>query len=121
LNRIHAEWRDRVDFYVVYLKEIHPSDGWQVAANERDGVLVTAHQNLDERIAVGQTCMIAMALDLPALVDEMDDAVGSAYGAMPERLYVVGAEGRIAYKGDLGPMGFDPVSWEAAIAKVAQV
>ena len=59
--------------------------------------------------------MIKMALELPALVDEMDDAVASAYGAMPERLYLIGADGRIAYKGDIGPIGFDPESWEQAI------
>ena len=105
---------------MVYIKEIHPSDGWQVGANELDGVLVESHKTLEERIDVGQTCMIKMALELPALVDNMDDAVASAYGAMPERLYLVGADGYVAYKGDLGPMGFDPVSWEEAIEKAAR-
>ena len=105
---------------MVYIKEIHPSDGWQVGANELDGVLVKSHKTLEERIDVGQTCMIKMALELPALVDNMDDAVASAYGAMPERLYLVGADGHVAYKGDLGPMGFDPVTWEEAIGKAAR-
>jgi hypothetical protein len=109
-----------VDFYVVYIKEIHPENGWQVLANERDGVLVASHESMEERIEVGQTCMLAMALELPALVDEMDDAVATAYGAMPERLFLVGADGLIAYKGDLGPMGFDPEGWERAIEAAAQ-
>ena len=59
--------------------------------------------------------MTRLALTLPALVDEMDDAVSEAWAAMPERLYVVGRDGRIAYKGDLGPLGFDPDGWEQAI------
>lgn len=59
--------------------------------------------------------MTRLALDLPALVDEMDDAVSEAWAAMPERLFVVGRDGRIAYKGDLGPLGFDPAGWERAI------
>ena len=42
---------------------------------------------------VGQTCMLKMALEIPALVDEMDDAVAGAYAAMPERLYLVGRAG----------------------------
>lgn len=62
--------------------------------------------------------MLALSLELPALVDEMDDAVAAAYGAMPERLYVVGRDGRIAYKGGLGPMLFDPEEWERAIERV---
>ena len=70
---------------------------------------------MDDRIEVGQTCMVKMALEMPALVDEMDDAVATAYGAMPERLYVIGTDGRIAYKGGMGPMFFRPVEWEQAL------
>ena len=59
--------------------------------------------------------MLKMALEIPALVDEMDDAVAAAYAAMPERLYLVGADGRIAYQGGMGPMFFRPGEWEEAI------
>ncbi len=100
---------------MVYLKEIHPTDGWQVGENEEEGVLVAQHTSLEERVDVGRTCMVKMALEMPAVVDEMDDAVAIAYGAMPERLYLVGADGRIAYKGGMGPMFFRPDEWEQAI------
>ena len=45
----------------------------------------------------------------------MSDAVARAYSAMPERLYLISAEGRVAYKGGMGPMFFQPKQWEAAI------
>jgi hypothetical protein len=45
----------------------------------------------------------------------MDDAAGQAYNAMPERLYLIGKDGRIAYKGGVGPMFFFPDEWERAI------
>jgi hypothetical protein len=77
--------------------------------------LVRQHQSFDERVEVGQACMLKMALELPALVDEMDDAVAAAYAAMPERLYLVGRDGRIAYQGGMGPMFFRPSEWEEAI------
>ena len=35
-----------------------------------------------------------------------------AYGAWPERLYVIDREGRIAYQGGKGPYGFDPEELE---------
>ena len=73
------------------------------------------HRSFEERIEVGQTCMLKMALEIPALVDEMDDAVAAAYAAMPERLYLVGRDGRIAYQGGMGPMFFRPGEWEEAI------
>jgi type I thyroxine 5'-deiodinase len=61
--------------------------------------------------------MTKLALEMPALVDEMDDAVATAYAGMPERLYLIGRDGRIAYKGGVGPMFFQPGDWEQAIAK----
>ncbi len=83
--------------------------------NEQDAVLVAQHRSMDERMEVGQACMVKLALEIPAVVDEMDDAVARAYAAMPERLYLVGRDGRVAYKGGLGPMFFRPAEWEAAI------
>ncbi len=59
--------------------------------------------------------MLKMALEIPALVDEMDDAVAAAYAAMPERLYLIERGGRIAYQGGMGPMFFRPEDWEDAI------
>jgi hypothetical protein len=117
MNEIYRTYRDRVDFYVIYIKEIHPTDGWQVDENERDGVLHRQHQSFDERVNVGETCVTKMALQMPALVDEMDDAVSTAYVAVPERLYLIGRDGRIAYKGGVGPMFFQPAEWEQAIAR----
>jgi hypothetical protein len=104
-----------VDFFVVYIKEIHPTDGWQVKENEQDAVLLRQHQSMEERVGVGQTCMLKMALEMPAVVDEMDDAVARAYAAMPERLYLIGRDGRVAYKGGMGPMFFRPDEWNEAI------
>ena len=100
---------------MVYIKEIHPTDGWQVNENELDAVLYRQHRSMEERVEVGQACMLKLALEMPALVDEMDDAVSLAYNAMPERLYLVGEDGKIAYKGGLGPMFFQPDEWDHAI------
>jgi len=70
---------------------------------------------MQERVDVGEACMVKLALEMPACVDEMDDAVAKAYAALPERLYLVGGDGRIAYKGGVGPMFFRPDEWERAI------
>jgi len=101
---------------VIYLKEIHPTDGWQVKENEQDAVLFTQHESMEERVEVGEACMLKLALEMPAVVDEMDDAVGRAYAGMPERLYLVGRDGNVAYKGGMGPMFFRPQEWDEAIA-----
>ncbi len=100
---------------MVYIKEIHPTDGWQVKENEREAVLFRQHRSMEERVEVGQACMVKLALEMPAVVDEMDDTVTRAYGAMPERLYLIDEDGRVAYKGGVGPMFFRPDEWEQAI------
>ncbi len=70
---------------------------------------------MEERVQVGEACMAKMALEMPAVVDEMDDAVAKKYAAMPERLYLIGSDGKVAYRGGMGPMFFRPKEWEAAI------
>ncbi len=102
---------------MVYIKEIHPTDGWQVKENERDAVTFRQHRSMEERIEVGQACMVKLALEMPALLDDLNDRVAQAYTAMPERLYLVGRDGRIAYKGGMGPMFFRPKEWEGAIER----
>jgi hypothetical protein len=50
------------------------------------------------------------------LVEEMDNAIDEAYGAAPERLYLIGTDGRVAYHGGAGSHFFDLDEWEHVIA-----
>ncbi len=101
---------------MIYLREIHPTDGWQVKENESDAVLFRQHRSMEERVEVGQACMLKLALEMPSLVDEMDDQVAKDYAAMPERLYLIAKGGEVVYKGGMGPMFFRPQEWEGVIA-----
>ncbi len=65
-------------------------------------------RDLEARIAVATDFVERFGWSLPLSVDGMDDAALEAYAAWPERLYVVGADGRIAYKGGLGPFHYRP-------------
>ena len=69
-------------------------------------------------MGVAKTCMSKLDLDpIPAVVDRIDDAVSNAYQGMPDRLYLVGKDGKIAYAGDRGPFGFKPDELADAIAQ----
>jgi hypothetical protein len=52
---------------------------------------------------------------MPMVVDGIDNAVASAYGGWPDRLYLVGRDGTIVYLGGEGPFGFKPDELEQAI------
>ena len=49
------------------------------------------------------------------LMDIMDDVTAANYVAEPDRLYVVGSDGTIAWKSGLGPFFFDVESWHGAL------
>ncbi len=99
----------------MYVQEAHPTDGWQVDSNVTEGVLYQQHQSYDERASVAATCQLDLKITVPILVEEMDNAIDEAYGAAPERLYLIGRDGRVAYHGGAGPHFFDLDAWERAI------
>jgi hypothetical protein len=102
---------------VVYIREAHAVDGdWPL---DRPGQPeVKEPKKLADRKAVAETCLGKLELeDLPAVVDEMDDAVNEAYGAWPDRLVLVDAKGRLAWRGARGPKGFQPDELEVAIRR----
>ena len=55
--------------------------------------------------------------DAAATFDGIDDGVGEAYEAWPDRLYLVGRDGRVVFRGGPGPDGFDPDALERAIVE----
>lgn len=68
-----------------------------------------------ERRRVASTCVAKLHLPMTAVVDRIDDKVNQAYSAWPDRLYLVGLDGKIAYAGGRGPSGFRPDELEDAI------
>ncbi len=118
LNKLHREYRDRADFYVVYIQEAHPIDAWQVSSNIEDDVLVAATTTKEERVQVAGLCLRRLKIEMPALVDEPDDRVERAYTGWPDRLYVIDRDGRVAHKSAAGPFGFKPSQVEATLQRL---
>ena len=121
LNRLYRQYQDRAAFYVVYIQEAHPIDGWQLDDNVEDDVLVSSTASDEERVQVAGVCMTKLGVELPAIVDEADDRVEQAYTGWPDRLYVVDIDGRIAYKSAAGPFGFKPSEVEAALKRLLEI
>jgi hypothetical protein len=120
MEAIYRRYRDHVAFFVIYIQEAHPTDGWQTESNVAEGILFRQHQSYAEREIVAATCSLDLHLPLPVLIEEMDNAIDAAYGAAPERLYLIGVDGRVAYHGGAGPHFFDLEAWEQAIAASAR-
>ena len=117
LEELHEQHGDRVEFLIVYIREAHPEDGWVLLSNRREGVAVVDPATLEERAAAAHACTARTPTRIPVALDRVDDEVASRYGGWPDRLYLVGRDGRIAYQGGEGPFGFLPEELEAAIER----
>jgi Iodothyronine deiodinase len=115
LDALADRYQDRVSFLAVYIREAHPEEGWILPENRRSGVAVDEPRSDETRQEVAAACATALRLRMPMVVDAIDNAVASAYGGWPDRLYLVGRDGRIAYRGGEGPFGFKPKELGAAI------
>jgi hypothetical protein len=110
-----AKYKGKVEFLLVYIREAHPTDGWQVAANKRDGVLLETAKTFDQKEQHADACVRTLGINFATVVDNLDNKVELTYAGWPDRLYLVGKDGRIAWKGSPGPKGFTPPELEAAI------
>lgn len=115
LNKIYTEYKSDTQFYVIYIREAHPDDGWRVPENLKARVHYREPRTDAERTAVATVCQINLDLQMPMLIDSIDNDVEEKYVSLPMRLYLVGAHGRIVYTGERGPFGFNPDTWEEAI------
>jgi hypothetical protein len=117
---MYEKYRDRIEFFMVYIREAHPTNGWQTAANLRAGVLFEQPTTFEDRAAIASQMCSTLKIHLPPLVDNLDDEVNAAYEAWPDRLYLVGIDGKIAFKSDRGPQGFKPNELEKAIQRTLE-
>ena len=115
LEELHDRHGDEVAFFIVYIREAHPEDGWVLADNRREGIVLADPTSLDERADAAEACALRLRTRIPILLDDVDDGVAAAYGGWPDRLYLIGRDGRVAFQGEEGPFGFKPEELAAAI------
>jgi hypothetical protein len=120
LVELYEQFRDQVDFMVVYVKEAHPTDKWWLAESRTlqttfklSGALartdIAEPQTLDERQLVAGSCAETLFKNkVPVYVDTMDNRVSTMYTAKPTRIYLIGKDGNVVYNPGIGPFGYNP-------------
>ena len=102
-------------FYVVYINEAHPTDLWQMQSNVKEGVLFQSPTTSEEREVVAGSCVRKLHIAIPALIDSINNKVEKAYTGWPDRLYLINKNGKVGFKSEAGPFGFDPKQLAAAL------
>ena len=115
LNEIFEAFKDRMDFYCVYIQEAHPTDGWQVAHNLNDEVLHEQPRTIEARAELAEVCALQLDMRMPMLLDNMSNEVDTLYAALPERLYVLDSDGVVTFRTVVGSPGFDVDAWHNAV------
>ena len=118
LNEIHASLEDRVHFFIIYIREAHAQDYWISPHNLYEEIHYDQPKTYEEREEMAGICQIELGLELPMLIDTIDNATEEKYIAKPDRLFVIDDAGTITYNGAQGPYGFKPDEWVAAILEV---
>ncbi len=105
---------------MVYVREAHPTDGWRMESNDRVGATTAQPKSYEERADVAQKCGKLFNIGFPMLVDTIDDTVGARYSGMPGRLYLIGRDGKVAFKSGRGPYLFKPAELEQSLVLLLQ-
>ena len=105
-------------FYIVYIQEAHPTDLWQMESNVREGVLFASARSDGDRTATASACVRKLGVHIPAILDGIDNRTERAYTGWPDRLYVIGTDGRVAFKTAPGPYGFSTQGLERSLAGI---
>jgi hypothetical protein len=65
-------------------------------------------KTIADRLAIVADFTKRFHYTIPLVVDPMENTAELAFGAWPERLYIIGPDGKIAFQGGEGPKLFDP-------------
>lgn len=108
---------------MVYIKEAHPdgSDEADLIHNVKAGIRVEEATTDTDRAITARAMCNTLQTRMPCAVDGVDNRVNDIYAAWPARIYIVGADGKVYYRGNPGPEGFKPAEAKDALERLLGV
>jgi len=95
LNQLTLQEETRAEIYLVYTREMHPAGGWESDRNQLDHVTVQQPKTIEEKLAAARQYRALLHLNMPVLVDDLQDSTTTAYGAFPDGAVVINRDGTI--------------------------
>ena len=89
-------------------------------SNIKDQVVFASPRSEGERANLAGTCVRKLGIEIPAVLDEFGNSTESAYTGWPDRMYLIDANGKVAYKSKPGPFGFKSDELKIAIERTLQ-
>ena len=92
---------------MIYIREAHAVDGARPSGIGRK-LNIKDHTDYESRCDVAERLIKDNKLTMPMLIDNFENTTDLAYQAKPDRVFLVGSDGRLAVAADRGPFGFAP-------------
>ncbi len=87
-------------------------------SNIKDKIVFASPKDETERAFVAGACVRKLGIKFPAVLDEFANSTERDYTAWPDRIYLIDAKGRIAFKSKPGPFGFRPNELRSALGRL---
>ena len=118
LDELAKSFGDKIKLFGVYIREAHAEGEDQVIRNLDEDIIFEQPETEDERAEIAATCMLKYNFSFPMLLDGMNNDAEYKYQSWPDRLYIISPEGKIAYKGGMGPLYFDVDEFTQELNKI---
>jgi hypothetical protein len=87
LNELYRRYPDQgFEFFTIYVREPHPGEHYG------------PHRDFEQKLKSARDCCEQDGIQNPMLVDDLKGTVHRLYGSMPNMIYIIDKNGRIAYK-----------------------
>jgi len=116
MNDLAKKYGDIANFLVIYISEAHPMDYWPLGKH----VQIAQHKTVEDRIEAAKFYTKNFGLELPIVIDTMDNDFDKVYASWPERFYII-KSGQIEHIGTPSEEdnGFDKSELESWLAMYA--
>ena len=81
-------------------------------------MIIKDHDSMESRIAAATKLKTDLKLMVPIFADSMEGEAERGYAAWPDRIFVIGTDKKIAFRGEQGPRGFNVSDAEQALQKL---
>jgi hypothetical protein len=126
VETLYKAYKDKAQFFLVYIREAHPSPDKGQADEQRAKEQlkrfgdkgIAQPKTMDERVIAADKCMKDLKLTIPILLDSIEGDYLKAYGGWPAGTVVIDIDGKVAYWTRGAPTGCKPGEAEAALKKL---
>lgn len=109
IEELYKKHKNDAEFLFVYIREAHP-DSVLTTIDKTGGEKLTKFiQPKDDKTRLNSAtlCQRTVKLTMPMVVDKIDNKIGKMYAGWPNRMLIIGTDGKIAYASRPAPNGTD--------------